>query len=345
MNELTNKDSFKNRIKNKLDDSPVYRNEEELWSKIIRDIEEDEAKEKTIVRKIHPILWWSVAASLMIGILISILYRKENPPAASFLVNDSKVSNTPVAVDSIVKSEPKTEQTPKEEKAVPKTIAKKDNIAAEEASAMIASKEEVLEHILPDGSQLTLNKLSSVKLNGNFRNERTLSMQGEVYFEIEPDKSRPFTIYFDQHHLLVVGTKFNIRSLKEESFKEIAVTEGIVKVFPKNKKQGIELRAGDRLKLNDNGETELAKTNANNFIFWKLGILDFNNSTMEEVSELMSRHYNKKITIDKALSTCTFTGDFTQLSLDEAIHILTITTSYKVEKRKHEIYISGEGCK
>ncbi|GAL86687.1 anti-FecI sigma factor FecR [Sporocytophaga myxococcoides] len=345
MKEFANKDSFKDRIKNKMDDSPVYKNhEEELWSKIISDIESDEAKEKNIVRKIHPAIWLTAAAALFIGLLISILYLKDNQPTTPILANKTQqVKRDSPIVDSI-KDVNKIGNSPTEEK-----LPIKSNItnrtASTEATSLISSEEKVLEYTLPDGSQLTLNKTASVALKDNFKNERSLSIQGEVYFEIEPDKSRPFTIHFDKHYLLVVGTKFNIRNMKDENFKEISVTEGIVRIYPQNMGQGIEVKAGEQLKIYEEGETELAKVNPDNFIFWKLGILNFKNSTIEDVAELMSRQYNQKISIAKSISKCTFTGDFTQLSLDEAIQILKITTSYKVEKRKDEIYISGEGCK
>ncbi len=345
MKELTNKDSFKDRIKNKMDDSPVYKNHEEgLWSKVISDIEADEAKGKSVIRKIHPALWWTAAASLLIGFLVSILYWKDHQAATSVLANNTQqVKRDSQMVDSL-KTVNKVENTPTDKKTQAKSNVT-NSTSSTEASSLIASGEKVLEYSLPDGSQLTLNKSASVTLKDNFKNERSLSMQGEVYFEIESDKSRPFTIYFDKHYLLVIGTKFNVRNMKDEYYKEISVTEGIVRIYPKNVGQGIEVKAGEQLKINDEGETELAKVDPNNFIFWKLGILDFKNSTMEDVAELMSRQYNQKISIAKSISKCTFTGDFTQLSLDEAIQILKITTSYKVEKRKDEIYISGEGCK
>lgn len=344
MKEFTNKYSFKDRIKNKMDDSPVYKgHEEELWSKVISDIEAEEATEKNKVRRIYPAIWLTAAASLIIGLLVSILYWKNHQPAPSVIANNTEqVKGDSQTVDTL-KTVQKVENTPADEKPAIK-IVKKSKPSAE-TSSLIASNEKVLEYSLPDGSQLTLNKSASVTLKDNFKNERSLTMQGEAYFEIEPDKSRPFTIHFDKHHLIVVGTKFNIRNMKGENFKEISVTEGIVRIFPKNMGQGIEVKAGEQLKINDEGTTELAKVDPDNFIFWKLGILDFKNSTMKNVAELLSRQHNKKINIAKSISKCTFTGDFTQLSLDEAIHILKITTSYKVEKRKDEIYISGEGCK
>lgn len=347
MKEFANNGSFKDRIKNKLDDSPVYKNhEEELWSKVIHDIEENETKEEKIkVIKIHPAIWYATAASLVLGLFVSILYWNNKQTATHIVANQTGPIKKDLNIVDSMKVNDEVIHAPIDEKS-PSKSGENNNIPSPDLTpTLIASEEKVLEYDLPDKSHLTLNKSASVKLIDNFKNKRSLSMQGEAYFEIEPDKSRPFTIYFDNHHLLVVGTKFNVRNMKDEKFKEISVTEGIVRIFPNNKGQGIEVKAGEQLKIYQEGKTELASINPYNFIFWKLGVLDFKNSTMEEVAVLMSRQYNQKINIAKSISKCTFTGDFTQLSLDEAIHILKITTSYKIEKSKDEIYISGEGCK
>src|SRR5689334_13123313 len=80
MKELGKTDSFKDRIKNKMDDSPVYKDSEDaLWSKVIGDIEENEAKEKPIFIKIRPLTWYASAAVIVLGLFVSLLYLKEKP--------------------------------------------------------------------------------------------------------------------------------------------------------------------------------------------------------------------------------------------------------------------------
>lgn len=322
-----------------MDDSPVFKDQEdELWSKVMGEVDESEKK----VRRLNPIIWYASAASLLIGLLAGIFYWNAGHEN-SVVVIDKKISDP----SSENLSGKNTDNTPGETGDRTKdddTQPEKDRSIPSEVPSAIAATESIKEHDLPDGSHLTLNKEASVKISEDFKKGRSLSMEGEVYFEIEPDKTRPFTIYFDKHHLLVVGTKFNIRSIAEENFKEISVTEGIVRIFPDNAGNGIEVKAGEQLKLSANEKPVASKIDPYNFIFWKTGIIDFKNSSMKEVSVLMSRKYNQKITLNPKINNCTFTGDLTQLNLNEAIKILEISTPFKVEKRTHEIYISGEGC-
>jgi len=344
MKELEKTDSFKDRIKNKMDESPVYKDSEDvLWSKVIGDIEENEAKEKSVFIKIRPLIWCASAAVVVLGLFLGVLYLKENQNTEVSASSKQQHKEAPHIIENSKTEINLITSATADEKVSEKPDA--INKISPESITQIRSEDKITEYNLPDGSRLTLNKIASIELKNNFKTERSLTMQGEVYFEVASDKSRPFNIYFDNHRLLVVGTKFNVRSIKEEMFKEISVTEGIVKVFHNNQETGIEVKAGEQLKINKDGSTESVKTDSYNFTFWKDGILEFNNSTMENVALLMSRRYNQKINIEHSISKCTFTGDFTQLSLDEAIQILKITTSYKVEKRKNEIYILGEGCK
>ena len=342
MKEIKHKDSFKDRLKNKMDDSPVYKDqEEELWSKVIGEIDESEKK----VRRLNPIIWYASAASLLIGLLAGIFYWDaglEN----TVVVIDKKISNPSSDILSGKNTDGNQGETGYELNEEGKQPKGNKSIPSKQTfSSAIAASEAIKEYNLPDGSHLTLNKEASVKISEDFKKGRSLSMQGEVYFEIEPDKARPFTIYFDKHRLLVVGTKFNVRSISDEHFKEISVTEGIVIIFPNNTGKGIKVKAGEQLKLSTNEKPATSKIDPYNFIFWKTGILDFKNSTMEEVAMLMSRKFKQPVNLNPSIEKCTFTGDLTQLSLDEAMKIIEITTSYKVEKRKHDIYITGEGCK
>lgn len=344
MKESTHKDPFKDRIKTKMDDSPVHKNrEEELWSKVIGDIEEDEKKVGAKTRKLHPVIWYASAASLVIGLLAGIIYWKGISNDSSLADKSNQKEHRDLKDES--KSTDNTENPGEEKKTDDRSKEDIKSSNDEFLATTIEAKESVTGYDLPDGSHLTLNKEAIVKLTDDFKKARSLSMQGEVYFEIEPDKNKPFNIYFNNHRLLVVGTKFNIRNISGEAYNEISVTEGVVKIFPGNTGKGIEVKAGQQVKLIPNEKPDVVNVDPYNFIFWKTGILDFKNSSMEEVAVVLSRKFKQAVKLNSAIGNCTFTGDLTELSLDETIKIIEITTSYKVEKRKHEVYITGESCK
>jgi len=345
MKESRDNDAIKDLLKSKMDDSPIYnKGEEELWSKVIEEIENEEQSSENKIRKFYPLLRYATAAMLMIGLAISFFFWKLKNDDSTLSVKTSK----PKSVEIPVSDKAPIEQNESSfGQKIKDTVSKSELNKVKESSkpTILKSKKKVLEYDLPDGSHLTLNQDAAIEYKDDFKSTRSLTLKGEAYFEVKKDKSRPFNIYFNSHRLVVVGTKFNIRNISNEHNIEVSVTEGIVMVYPGNKQKGITVKAGEQLKINENENAVLVKVDPLNFIAWKTGILDFKNTSMQEAVILMSRKYNHAIHVNAAIEKCTFTGDLTQLNLDDAINIIEITTSFKIEKRKNEIFISGESCK
>src|SRR5690606_36065140 len=80
---------------------------------------------------------------------------------------------------------------------------------------------------LPDGSVMWLNGGSKLTYGATFNVEdRKVTFEGEGYFEIEKDQSRPFVIDAGDAIVKVLGTIFNLRAYKEEERVETSLIEG-----------------------------------------------------------------------------------------------------------------------
>ncbi|HVG40538.1 MAG TPA: FecR family protein, partial [Chitinophagaceae bacterium] len=98
----------------------------------------------------------------------------------------------------------------------------------------VRSSDAVLSDTLPDQSVVTLNKHSQITYNSVFENDnRTVTLNGEAFFNVTPDKKKPFIIHVNDITVKVVGTSFNIRT--KGTVTEVIVETGIVQVI-KNKK-------------------------------------------------------------------------------------------------------------
>lgn len=79
---------------------------------------------------------------------------------------------------------------------------------------------------LADGSVVTLNTASRIEARMN-DNERTIRLlEGEAFFEVAHDPSRPFSVYAGDGVTVAVGTAFSVRL--EKNSVEVVVTEGKV---------------------------------------------------------------------------------------------------------------------
>ena len=87
---------------------------------------------------------------------------------------------------------------------------------------------------LADGSIITLNRNSKIQYPKYFaKDHRNIKLlEGEAFFDVAPDSSKPFHVSFDDVDVKVVGTSFNIKIDEDET--ELIVETGVVEVSKKH---------------------------------------------------------------------------------------------------------------
>jgi len=85
-------------------------------------------------------------------------------------------------------------------------------------------------YTLNDGSRVFLHAGSRLEVPVNFHKaNRELYLEGEAYFEVEPDREHPFVVYTGDAYTRVLGTKFLVQSWPDEGPNvEVIVEEGKV---------------------------------------------------------------------------------------------------------------------
>src|SRR5207249_3835929 len=87
---------------------------------------------------------------------------------------------------------------------------------------------------LADGTQVWLNAGSSIAYPTVFTGkQRTVSVTGEVYFEVAHNKQMPFVVQKGAVSVQVLGTHFNMNTYDDESALKVTLLEGSVKVVNK----------------------------------------------------------------------------------------------------------------
>ncbi|MFN3402837.1 MAG: FecR family protein [Cytophagaceae bacterium] len=86
-----------------------------------------------------------------------------------------------------------------------------------------------IKHILPDSSVVWLGENSKLTLTEPFNKDtRELHLEGEAFFDVKRDESRPFIILTEGIKTRVLGTSFNVRAFPNENSIEIYVEAGRV---------------------------------------------------------------------------------------------------------------------
>lgn len=167
---------------------------------------------------------------------------------------------------------------------------------------------------LPDGSKVWLNSASTLRYPTTFAfNERKVHLKGEAYFEIAPNKKKPFRVESDNQVVEVLGTHFNINSYDDEDFVKTTLLEGSVKVILNSKTNSITstrfLKPGEQSFTNssrsairiENADTEKA-------IAWKNGYFKFKNTPIKEIMREIERWYDVELVYEGKIPTDEFTG-------------------------------------
>ncbi len=205
--------------------------------------------------------------------------------------------------------------------------------------------------VLADGTQLWLNSGSRLTYPERFnRKSREVYLDGEAYFEVSHQASRPFIVHTGQLETKVLGTVFNITAYGNRKDVKVVLLSGKVEVrkTETESESGLILLPKQAATYQKNGGS-LVKTDeryTGQYSGWKEGKLIFNDTPMTEVLERLSISYNMKFEVEnEKLKNCKITGTFsTHQKPEEIIKSIAISIGGKYLKVSDRIIIQGEGC-
>lgn len=133
---------------------------------------------------------------------------------------------------------------------------------------------EVLRHELPDGSAVTLNAESAVDTDYSGTGRRLTLLAGEAFFEVRPDKDRPFTVVAGRAVVTVTGTAFGTRMSDDAVTVEVAHGSVLVTDRDSAVATRVSLEPGQRLAI-DRGTGAFRRLDApaSQIAAWRRGLL------------------------------------------------------------------------
>jgi transmembrane sensor len=204
---------------------------------------------------------------------------------------------------------------------------------------------QTLKDTLSDGSIVALNKQSKISYPQKFiGNKREVEMEGEIFFEVKPDSTKPFIIHAENVMIKVLGTSFNVRSFADSSEIEVKVKTGHVMVY--SLRQNYADTVSLILKA---GETGIYYKSTNEIKKVELPIkaesqqsgitLVFNRTRLVQAIDSIQKKYGVTISLqDENLRNLHISTTFKNLSIDSIIDVLKNTFDLKV-KRQGSNYI------
>lgn len=191
--------------------------------------------------------------------------------------------------------------------------------------------------VLPDGSRIWLNASSSLTFPVAFTGkERRVSLQGEGYFEVTPNRNMPFTVEVNGTEINVLGTHFNVNAYTDEDGITTTLLEGKVRVSTGNTSEL--LKPGQQAQLNRRGEIEVLPTpNPEEVVAWKNGLFFFKGADLPSIMRQLARWYDLEVAYENgSFSKRRFSGQvYRNLKLSEVLKVLELSdVHFRVEDRK-----------
>lgn len=196
---------------------------------------------------------------------------------------------------------------------------------------------------LPDGTDVAVNGGSSLTYPKEFKGKmRTVELDGEAFFNVRRDESRPFIIKTKKVSIQVLGTSFNVKAYSPDQTAIVTVATGKVQVTVNEGEETVILTAGESVIYNATSAQLEKQVNTNqNYQSWKTKEIVFDEntaltdvfSTIEEVYQIHIQISDSTLIQDEVLK-----ATFSQYTLE---HILnTVCTSFGLQYREENgVYI------
>lgn len=160
---------------------------------------------------------------------------------------------------------------------------------------------------LSDGTRVWLNAASSLSYPTVFNGkDRSVTLNGEAYFEVTHNASQPFIVHTPDQAVTVLGTDFNINCYKDENSTVTTLVTGSVRLDGKGDAAPLQLHPGEQAVL-DKANFDVAMVDVSLYTAWKDGEFRFKATPLVEVLRQVARWYDLKV-------------DYTGISEDIKIH-------------------------
>ena len=185
---------------------------------------------------------------------------------------------------------------------------------------------------LPDGSQVWLNGGSTLRYPLAFtKGERTVSLTGEAYFEVESDKKNPFTVNTGNVTVTATGTAFNVDAFRNDDMVSVTMVRGTVDVDMKG--TTVRMNPGERICYSKRASTyTVDQADPEKWCAWRNGRIIFENDRLEYVFHRLGQLYNVEFTVcSPEINRYVYHAVFTDETLPEILDMLRISAPIRYE--------------
>ena len=214
-----------------------------------------------------------------------------------------------------------------------------DNKGVDLQNRLITPKGGEYTIMLVDGTKVWVNAATEIYYPVKFvGKERRVWLEGEAYFEVAHDTTRPFVVETEQAKVKVLGTSFDVSAYEEEGKTWTTLEEGMVEIESLDRGEKIRMVPGEQICLIEGKGMEKYKVETALFTSWRSGRLVFKDMRLEELMRNMARWYDVKVEFYREeAKDIVFTGDVKKYEdLNEVLEIIELTSDvhFTIEEQR-----------
>jgi transmembrane sensor len=218
----------------------------------------------------------------------------------------------------------------------------------ERAAAPAASREyaaargQRAELRLSDGTRVVLAPESRLVVPATYDSaERTVVLEGQAYFDVVHDDSKPFAVRAGAAYVRDLGTRFDVRAFPEQRAVRVVVTEGKIRLGRQVSDTGSLLEAGSVGHLSASGVPDVVRgIDTTRFVSWTRGVIVFDRTPVREVIAELARWYDIDVRLaDEVLSGRTLTATLRDQSLAEVLRLVGLGLDARVERHDRVVLL------
>lgn len=197
--------------------------------------------------------------------------------------------------------------------------------------------------VLPDGTTVWLHAGSELFFPDTFSGkQRKVTLRGEGYFEVSPDKDKPFIVEAGGMEVKVLGTSFDIQNYAGRKTAEVTLLTGEVEVFLPVLERTVALKPDQKIVWNTyTEEYTLENVDARKYISWINDRLSFNKEKLSDALFHLERWYNIDIFCDDKVNMeelLTFT--VRREEKEEIFKLLGMISSVQYRIEGNKVYVT-----
>lgn len=193
--------------------------------------------------------------------------------------------------------------------------------------------------VLSDGTKVWLNAFSKLKFPLLFNGDnRIVEIEGEVYFEVAENKSKPFIVKSRGQEIKVLGTIFNVNTYLNEDVVKTTLIEGSISLHTGFATKVI--KPGQEVQVNSKGLV-VKTVDASHSLAWKEGFFKFDKLYVSDIMRQVERWYNIEVVYNDSFKDERFVGKIKRSAkIDELIYIFN-EGGLKVSLKDRKLYVSN----